>query len=391
MRKLVDDLQQENWRLRVQVAHLQGDRITKDRKGRATFQTPTRRQARAANRRSRRTLQQLDAHLYAIWEIVEASDAEWWSVEGFENLIFTLIRRGLPGSGARHMQRFITKRLLRLLWDDAHCRHWLEKIRAETKIWTPNEFNVAQRQGHAGQRQWRAGRKFMGRQMYGTDTLRSDKRESADLANLWMPITTGFDEPVSADEVGTDAAVAAARSRARKSQAREEAQRKQLRNRAAKDLEKAEEREAERMREAEESPLSSFEAAGTALLLRNEPTKVNGRKVPLPKRRAAAAKAWSQGGEAGPDETRVFEGAEVHHLVLFDRSYARNSAEAMLGFQKLLVSDHEVFTDELHMAPAAKGKGLSYHALDSVALLHEPPEKPVRLQVGWDRDGIGMG
>ena len=55
VRKLVDDLQQENWRLRVQVAHLQGDRITKDRKGRATFQTPTRRQARAANRRSRRT------------------------------------------------------------------------------------------------------------------------------------------------------------------------------------------------------------------------------------------------------------------------------------------------------------------------------------------------
>ena len=38
VRKLVDDLQQENWRLRVQVAHLRGDRITKDRKGRATFQ-----------------------------------------------------------------------------------------------------------------------------------------------------------------------------------------------------------------------------------------------------------------------------------------------------------------------------------------------------------------
>ena len=78
--------------------------------------------------------------------------------------------------------------------------------------------------------------------------------------------------------------------------------------------------------------MSSFEAAGTALLLRNEPTKVSWRKVPLQKRRAAAKAAWSRGGEAGPGETRVFEGAEVHHFVLFDRKYARNSAEAMLGF-----------------------------------------------------------
>jgi hypothetical protein len=245
VRKIVNDLQQENWRLRVQVAHLQGERITADRKGRKTFQPPTRRQCQAANRQSRRTLQQVEAYLYAMWEMLESTDAEWWCMEGFENLMFTLIKRGLPGSGARKDQRWVTKRLLHLLYDDSHCRHWLERIRTQTKIWTPNEFNVAQRKSHAGQRQWGASRKFMCRQMFGTDTLRSSVRESKALANLWNPIGTGFDEPVIADESGgAGAKAAAAAARAQKALLREEGERKLLRSRAEKDLAKYEETEA---------------------------------------------------------------------------------------------------------------------------------------------------
>ena len=381
-RELVDGLQQEIWHLRAQVRHLRGERITKPRKGRCTFRVPTRRQSRAANKASRRTLQSLEPYLNAIWEHVEAADAEWWSVEGFENLILTIIRRGLPGSGARFDQRWTTQRLLQLLWDDTHCRHWLEKIRARTKIWTPNEFNAQQRAGHAGQMAWRKARKFMSRQMYGTDTLRSSDRESKALANLWTPIGTGFDEPDAAGGVAT-ARAAAARARVQRTLAHQEAERKLLRSQAEKDLETSEAARAQQMKLDDVSPLTDFEAAGTALLLRNEPTKdEDGRKISATKRRASAAKRWSQGGEAGdPEETRVFEGAEVHHLVIADTECALNEAEALLGFNKVLVTEHEVFVDELHVAPFARRQMLSYHALDAVGLLQEPPEKLVRLQV----------
>ena len=383
VRELVDQLQQENWRLRVHCAHLKGERITSTRAGRGTFQTPRRTQSQAANRASRRFLERIDAHLKAIWEQTEAADADWWCVEGFENLILTLIRRGLPGSGALFSQRWVTKRLLHLLWDDAHCRHWLEKIRAQTKIWTPNEFNVAQRQGHAGQLAWRKARKFMGRQMYGLDTLRSSNRESKALATLWTPIGAGFDEPMTAEDVANGATRAtAARARAQKSRAHQEAERKLLRSQAEKDLAKSEARRAEEMATDAVSPLTDFEAAGTALLLRNEPTKVNGRKVPIRKRQEAAAKRWSQGGEAeGPGETRVFEGAEVHHIVLADTACARNEPGALLGFIKLLGTAHEIFVEEIHVSPFAQGQRLSYHLLDAVALLQESTEKLVRLQV----------
>ena len=77
----------------------------------------------------------------------------------------------------------------------------------------------------------------------------------------------------------------------------------------------------------------------------------------------------------------MFEGAEVHHLVISDSSFARNSSEAMLGFVKLLATEHEVFVDELHVAPAAQGKKLSYHLLDAIGLLHEAREKQARLQL----------
>ena len=254
-RQLLEDKEKENWRLRVQVAHLQGERIGKGRRGRCTLQVPTRRQSAAANKQSRRTLQRVEAHLFAIWEEVEGEDAEWWCVEGFENLIFTLIRRSLPGSGAKTDQRWLTKRILHQLYDDPHCRHWLEKIRAQTKIWTPNEFNVAQRQGHAGQRAWRASRKFMCRQMYSVDTLRSSKQESKAYAHLWNPIGEGFDEPVDAEEAGSAAAAAAAAARSLKSMAREEQERKLLRNRAEKDLAKSEEAEAERLKVSEGTEL----------------------------------------------------------------------------------------------------------------------------------------
>ena len=71
----------------------------------------------------------------------------------------------------------------------------------------------------------------------------------------------------------------------------------------------------------------------------------------------------------------------MHHLVISDSSFARNSSEAMLGFVKLLATEHEVFVDELHVAPAAQGKKLSYHLLDAIGLLHEAREKQARLQV----------
>ena len=61
VRELVDQLQQENWRLRVHCAHLKGERITSTRAGRGTFQTPRRTQSQAANRASRRFLQRIDA------------------------------------------------------------------------------------------------------------------------------------------------------------------------------------------------------------------------------------------------------------------------------------------------------------------------------------------
>ena len=133
------------------------------------------------------------------------------------------------------------------------------------------------------------------------------------------------------------------------------------------------------------SPLKSFEAAGIALLLRNEPTKSEkGNTISLPKRQAAAASAWSRGGEATEDETCVFECSEVHHLVLADKGFARASAGALLGVSKVLATEHEIFVDELHVAPAGKGKGLSYHLLDAINLLQEPPDKQVRLQVKVD-------
>eukprot|EP00966_Prymnesium_polylepis_P302350 6985428-Prymnesium_polylepis.1 len=77
-RTVIESLQDENWRLRVQIAHLQGDSMV-GRKGHGTFQPPTRQQSQAANRQSRRTLQRIEAHLYATWEELEAADADWWS------------------------------------------------------------------------------------------------------------------------------------------------------------------------------------------------------------------------------------------------------------------------------------------------------------------------
>ena len=379
VRELVDQLQHENWRLRVQVAHLQGDRIGLSAP--STFKPPTRRQNASANRRSRRILAAIEPYLHAIWEKVEAKDAEWWSVEGMENLIFTIIRRGLPNSGARFAQRWTTKRLLSLLWDDPLCRQHLEAIRAQTKKWLPREFNAEQRAGHAGQLAWRKARKFMGKQMYRLDTLRSSRREEVSLAKLWMPMGASFDEPVVEGDGTAAARQLAARTRARRSAEREESERKLLRTRTEKELVKLEEQEAARMSEEGVAPLTSFAAAGIALLLRNEPTKDGTRKIPLKKRRESAADKWSRGGEAAEGETRVFEGAEVHHLVISDSSFARNSSEAMLGFVKLLATEHEVFVDELHVAPAAQGKKLSYHLLDAIGLLHEAREKQARLQL----------
>jgi hypothetical protein len=380
VRALLDAKDDEIWRLRVQVAHLQGDRV--GTQGKRTFQPTSRKQSAAANRQSRRTLAHLEAHLYAIWEAVEAPDAEWWSVEGFENLVFTLIQRGLPGSGARFEQRWVTKRLFDLFYGDAHCREYLEKARAMVKLWVPNDFNVQQRRGHAGAAAWRAGRRFMGRQMFGSETLLSWKKDSKQLARLWTPIGSGFDEPENADEAGGRAAVTRARARAQRSMGRAEEEAKLLRSRAEKDLAKQEAEEAERMQTEGVSPLTPFAAAGITLLLKNEPTKdTRGKKIAVTKRREDATRKWLQGGEGGEGETRVFEGAEVHHLLLVDSNCARSSSEALLAFQKVLVTGHEMFIDELHVSAAARGGKLSYHLLDGMRLLQQPPDRMVRLQV----------
>ena len=360
-RRMVDELQRENWRLRVQVRHLQGDRI--GTLGKRTFATPTRRQSLAANRYSRRTLAKAEAHLYAIWEMVENDDDEWWCVEGFENFIFTLIRRGLPGSGARFSQRWVTKRLLELLNADPLCKTWMEKIRAQKKMWVPNEFNAAARKGHGGQSHWRSARPFMCRQMYRVSTLLNSKRESVSLGKLWTPMGAGFDAPVAEQDVGAPATREKARQRALQSIEREQTEAKLLRSKAEKDLAKREEETAAQMATDMISPLTSFERAGVALLLRNEPTKEamppnedgeeqQPRKINIKKRRENAQRKWSQGGEAEEGDTRVFEGASVHHVVAVDTTQERSSPEALLGFAKFLVTEHEGFVDELHVAPA---------------------------------------
>ena len=93
------------------------------------------------------------------------------------------------------------------------------------------------------------------------------------------------------------------RKRALQSIEREQTEAKLLRSKAEKDLAKREEETAAQMATDMISPLTSFERAGVALLLRNEPTKEamppnedgeeqQTRKINIKKRRENAQRKW---------------------------------------------------------------------------------------------------
>ena len=119
------------------------------------------------------------------------------------------------------------------------------------------------------------------------------------------------------------------------------------------------------MEETEDS-LAEFDAVGIDLLMAHQPK--NWRPA---RKKAAAKRFWREGGEA----STVFEGAVVHHLLIVaaDRT--------LLGFNKVLVTEHEAFVDELHVTPAGRGRKLSYHLLAAIKQLELPGDLLVRLHV----------
>lgn len=66
----------------------------------------------AAERRLQNQIWHLQVQLRYLWAIWELTDGDNDSLEGFENFIFTLIKQGLKGSGARHSQRWMRNRIL---------------------------------------------------------------------------------------------------------------------------------------------------------------------------------------------------------------------------------------------------------------------------------------
>lgn len=72
----------------------------------------------------------------------------------------------------------------------------------------------------------------------------------------------------------------------------------------------------------------------------------------------------------------------IHHLLIVD-----GETQMLFGFVKVLVTRHEAFVDELHVAPAAQGKKLSYHLLAAVPReLQLAPNMLVRLQHAIDNE-----
>jgi hypothetical protein len=111
------------WRLRVQLNNYEGKETGRHTK--KTFQRPSNKQTKSANRRSRRTMQAAEPFLRALWDMTDVGDSH----EGLENLIMALLARGMPGSGARKAQRWTGKRMARLIWESGLFRAEFEKLR----------------------------------------------------------------------------------------------------------------------------------------------------------------------------------------------------------------------------------------------------------------------
>ena len=180
VRALAREMQEQIYSLRVQLAYERN--WTNGRAGKEVFEMPVAgvskmdREARARDRASRRTLETCDAHLNGIWHLVDKPDGSS-GVEGMENYLACLICRGMPGSGARHDQRWVTRRLASLLWANPHFRKRMEICRRMTKLWAPAEILASQRKGHVGQRQLRAMRRFATGQIWGNEKLLQAGRE----------------------------------------------------------------------------------------------------------------------------------------------------------------------------------------------------------------------
>ena len=111
------------WRLRVRLNYYEGKETGRHTK--KTFQRPSNKQTKSANRRSRRTMQAAEPFLRALRGMTDVGDSH----EGLENLIMALLARGMPGSGARNAQRWTGKRMARLLWESGLFRAEFEKLR----------------------------------------------------------------------------------------------------------------------------------------------------------------------------------------------------------------------------------------------------------------------
>ena len=136
-----------------------------------------------------------------IWHLVGDPDGDSW-VEGMENYLACIVCRGMPGSNARHDQRWVTKRLASLLWANTHFRKRMEICRRMTKFWAPAEILASQRVGHVGQRQMRAMRKFVSKQIWGNGKLLQAAHDAVAYANLWMPMGEKIDDFEEADPDG---------------------------------------------------------------------------------------------------------------------------------------------------------------------------------------------
>lgn len=202
VRALAREMQEQIYSLRVQLAYERN--WTNGRAGKEVFEMPVAgvskmdREARARDRASRRTLETCDAHLNGIWHLVDKPDGSS-GVEGMENYLACLICRGMPGSGARHDQRWVTRRLASLLWANPHFRKRMEICRRMTKLWAPAEILASQRKGHVGQRQLRAMRRFATGQIWGNEKLLQAGRDAVRYALLWVPMGEKVDDYEEAD------------------------------------------------------------------------------------------------------------------------------------------------------------------------------------------------
>eukprot|EP00964_Phaeocystis_antarctica_P057046 scaffold33699_cov27-Phaeocystis_antarctica.AAC.1 len=124
VKELQNQHAEQIWRLRVRLNSYEGQQIGSGT--RKTFERPSNQQGKSANRRSRRTLQAAEPHLRALWDLADVGNS---SEEGLENLLVTILARGMPGSGARKAQRWTGRRAARLIWENPLFRTEFEKLR----------------------------------------------------------------------------------------------------------------------------------------------------------------------------------------------------------------------------------------------------------------------